>query len=108
MGRVMQGLVSDLATDPNLAREFRARVVALRVGEVRRLVERGIERGDLRTDTDVELIHELLLGPVYYRLLLSGAPLDERLAERVVDAVLPAFSPTAEPRRRVTARLRQA
>jgi AcrR family transcriptional regulator len=90
MGRVMQGLVSDLATDPGLARAFRERVVAMRVAEVRRVAERGIERGDLRPDTDVELLHELLFGPVYYRLLLSGAPLDDRLAERIVDAVLPA------------------
>jgi AcrR family transcriptional regulator len=92
MGRVMQGLVSELATDPELAGAFRRRVVAMRIAEARRLVERGIERGDLRADADVELFHELLFGPVYYRLLLSGAPLDKRLAERIVDAVLPAFA----------------
>ena len=92
MGRVMQGLVSDLAADPELARAFRSRVVAARVAEVRRLVERGIERGELRPDADLELVHELLFGPVYYRLLLSGAPLEPGLAERVVDAVLPAFA----------------
>jgi len=91
MGRVMQGLVSDLATDPGLAQAFRKRVVAMRVAEVRRLIERGIERGDLRPEADVELAHELLFGPVYYRLLLSGAPLEPGLAERIVDAVLPAF-----------------
>jgi hypothetical protein len=84
--------VSDLATDPDLARAFRERVVAVRVAEVNRIVRRGIERGDLRTDADVELFHELLFGPVYYRLFLSGAPLSEDLAERVVDAVLPGFA----------------
>jgi AcrR family transcriptional regulator len=92
MGRVMQGLVSDLATDPELARAFRERVVALRVAEVRRLLERGITRGDIRADVDVELAHELLFGPVYYRLLLSGAPLDKRLASRIVDAVMPVLA----------------
>ena len=92
MGRVMQGLVSDLANDRELATAFRERVVAARLSEVRRLVDRGIERGDLRPDTDYELAHELLFGPIYYRLLLSGAPLDGDLAARVVDAVLPAFS----------------
>jgi AcrR family transcriptional regulator len=91
MGRVMQGLVSDLATDPELARGFRERVVSMRVAEVKRLIERGIARGDIRPDADIELAHELLFGPVYYRLLLSGAPLDRKLAERIVDAVLPAF-----------------
>jgi len=93
MGRVMQGLVSDLAADPGLAKAFQERVVALRIAEADRLLARGIERGDLRADTDVELAHELLFGPVYYRLLLSGAPLDEGLAGRVVDAVMTAFKP---------------
>src|SRR3954451_90147 len=40
MGRVMQGLVSELAASPELARSFQERVVALRIGEVRRIVER--------------------------------------------------------------------
>jgi AcrR family transcriptional regulator len=93
----MQGLVSDLATEPELAWAFRDRVVAARVAEVRRLVDRGIARGDLRPDTDYELAHELLFSPVYYRLLLSGAPLDETVAGRVVDAFLRAFA--AGPRR---------
>jgi hypothetical protein len=38
------------------------------------------------------LANELLFGPVYYRLLLSGQPLGRDLAERVVTAVLPAFA----------------
>ena len=50
MGRVMRGIVSDLATDPDLGAAFRERVVALRLAEVRRLVERGVARGDLRPE----------------------------------------------------------
>jgi AcrR family transcriptional regulator len=93
MGRVMQGLVSELATNEDLSLAFRERVVALRVGEVRKIVQRGVERGELRPDTDVDLLHELLFGPVYYRLLLSGGPLDRKLPVRIVDAVLPGFAP---------------
>ena len=100
MGRVMQGLVSDLATDPDLAAAFRKQVVSMRVAEVRRLVELGIKRGDLRPDTDVELTHELLFGPVYYRLLLSGGKLDKDLAERIVDSVLPSIAAEASSRGR--------
>lgn len=92
MGRVMQGLVSDLATGGPLTTDFRERIVAARLAEVRRLVDRGIERGELREDVDYELVHDLLFGPVYYRLLLSGAPLSEDLAQRIVDAVLPSLA----------------
>src|SRR3954469_67785 len=95
IGRVMQGLVSDLASDPDRQRDFRERVVGARVVELQRVVERGIERGDVRPDADVDLMYELLLGPVYFRLLLSGAPLEDGLAQRLVDAVLPGFAPPA-------------
>jgi AcrR family transcriptional regulator len=104
MGRVMQGLVSELATNERLSSAFRERVVALRVAELRRLVDRGVERGELREDLDLALVHELLFGPIYYRLLLSGAPMDPAIAERLVDAVLPsmlvrAAGPAPERRR---------
>jgi AcrR family transcriptional regulator len=93
MGRVMQGLVSDLAVDAQLAAAFQERVVSVRAAEVSRLISRGIERGDLAPDTDQVLAHELLIAPLYYRLLLSGHPLDHAFAERVVDAMLRAFAP---------------
>jgi AcrR family transcriptional regulator len=89
MGPVMQGLVPELATDSELARAFRERVVALRLREVERLLRRGIERGELRADIDIGVTHELLFGAVYYRLFLSGEPLDRKLAARIVDGVLP-------------------
>lgn len=89
MGRVMQGLVSDFAANEELGEAFREQIVSLRLAEVRRLIHRAIERGELRSDVDAVLIHELLFGPVYYRLLLSGGKLDGRLATRIVDAVLP-------------------
>jgi AcrR family transcriptional regulator len=103
MGRVMQGLVSYLAADPAMAQAFRERAVQRRLAEARRLVDRGIERGDLRPDTDYELVHDLLFGPVYYRLLLSGAPLDRKLAQGVVAAVMSAFVSVSDapPERRV-------
>jgi Tetracyclin repressor-like, C-terminal domain len=82
MGRVMQGLVSEVATNPELGESVRDRVVGARLTEARRIVDRGIERGDVRTDIDYELAHELLFGPVYYRLLLSGGALDRGSSRR--------------------------
>jgi AcrR family transcriptional regulator len=94
MGRVMKGLVSDLATDPTLADAFRERVVALRLKEIHHLIERGTQRGDLRADADAELLHDLLFGAVYHRLLLSGRTLDHTYAEQVVDSMIASITPT--------------
>lgn len=93
MGRVIKGLVSDLATDPVLAQAFRERIVALRLEQLRHLLGRAAARGDVRPDVDPELLHDLLFGAVYHRLLLSGRPLDAGFAEQVVDSVLPSLRP---------------
>ncbi|MHC6594044.1 TetR/AcrR family transcriptional regulator [Arthrobacter sp. C152] len=92
LGRIMQGLVSEVAADVELAKTYRETVVAKRVREVTELVERGVERGELREGLDPELVTDLLLGPIYYRLFLSGERLDEEFSEQLVAAVYPAFA----------------
>ena len=101
-GPAMQGLISEIATEPELARVYREQVVEPRREQLRPVIERGISRGDLRPDTDLRLVHELLIGPILYRLLLSGPPLDRKLTTSLADAVLDSFAPTAKasPRRR--------
>jgi hypothetical protein len=38
----------------------------------------------------------LLVGPIFYRLLFSGAPLDRKLGPRLVDAILAGFAPRTD------------
>jgi AcrR family transcriptional regulator len=90
-GPAMQGLVSEIATEPELARVYREQVVEPRREQLRPVIERGIARGDLRPDADVRLVHELLVGPILYRLLLSGPPLDRKLTTSLIDAILDGF-----------------
>lgn len=52
------------------------------------VVQRGIERGDLRPDCDVRLLLEMLVAPIHVRLLLTGEPIDDGLAERLVEVAL--------------------
>src|SRR6478672_11012032 len=92
-GPAMQGLISQIATEPELARVYRERVVEPRREQLRPVIERGIARGDLRPGTDVRLVHELLVGPILYRLLLSGPPLNRKLSTSLADAGLDSFSP---------------
>src|SRR4029453_8696643 len=87
-GPAMQALVSVIASEPELARAYRERVVEPRRGQLAPVIERGLARGGLRPDPDVQLLHEFLLGPTFYRLLLSGGSLDRRLAARLVDGIL--------------------
>ena len=91
-GGVIEGLVSQIATDPHLAEIYRERMINVRLEEVKTIFDRGIERGDLDPDIDVRVAHELLVGPRFYRLLFSGYPLNKKHAAQVVDAVMKAYA----------------
>jgi len=90
-GPVIRALLSQIAINPALGDEFRATVVQSRRAEVARVIARGIDRGDLRADADVDVATELLVGPVYFRLMFGGV-LDLDFAERVVDSVLRGYA----------------
>jgi len=87
-GRILRGLISELAIDPELARGFREQVLARRIEASRVLLRRGIERGELRPDLDLEVAVDLLLGPIYYRSLMSGEPLTPAFIDRLVRSVM--------------------
>jgi AcrR family transcriptional regulator len=101
-GPVIRALLSQIAVNPALGDPFRAGVVDARRQEIRRVITRGVSRGDLRHDADPDMATELLVGPVYFRLMFGGE-LTQAFAERVVDAVLRGYAPPARARRSRTA-----
>jgi AcrR family transcriptional regulator len=86
-GPVIRALLSQIASNPSIGDPFRATVVEARRAEIAKVINRGIARGDLRKDADAEVATELLVGPVYFRLMFGGV-LDLDFAERVVDSVM--------------------
>jgi AcrR family transcriptional regulator len=90
-GPVIRALLSQIAINPALGDPFRATVVQSRREEIARMVARGIERGDLCPDADAEIATELLVGPVYFRLMFGGE-LNREFAERIVDNVLSGYA----------------
>lgn len=90
-GPVIRALLSQIAVNPTLGDPFRATVVQARRDEISRVIARGIARGDLRPDADPEVATELLVGPVYFRLMFGGE-LDLDFANQVVESVLRGFA----------------
>jgi AcrR family transcriptional regulator len=91
-GAVIRALVSQIAINPKLGDPFRATVVHARRTEIAKVVARGIARGDLRPDCAADVATELLVGPVYFRLIFGG-DLGDDFARTVSDAVYHAFEP---------------
>jgi AcrR family transcriptional regulator len=98
-GPVIRALLSQIAVNPTLGDPFRATVVQARRDEIGRVIARGIARGDLRPDADPAIATELLVGPVYFRLMFGG-DLDDAFAKRIVDAVLTGYGRPRKRRKR--------
>jgi AcrR family transcriptional regulator len=94
-GPVIRALLSQIAANPRLGDPFRATVVQARRDEIANVIARGIARGVLRPDADVDLATELLVGPVYFRLMFGGE-LSLEFANRVVDNVLQGYAAPPE------------
>ena len=95
---LLSGLVAAMTRSEPIARAVRTGFVGMRNDALRQVLARGVARGDLRAGVDVELVLDLLNGPLFYRYLLIGGEVDERLVRDVVSAVLRAFGPDVAER----------
>lgn len=94
---LLSGLVAPMARSTLIAAAVRTGFVASWRDAVRSVLTRAVRRGELRGDTDVELALDLLGGLPFYRSLITGTAIDERLARSLVRAVLRGFTPDVHP-----------
>ncbi|MFO0723364.1 MAG: TetR/AcrR family transcriptional regulator [Myxococcota bacterium] len=88
-GRLLAVVMAESQFDEELAAAFRERFVARRRDTLRKLLERGVERGQLRPDLDLELVMDLLFGVFWYRLLVGQrVPLSDAFVEKMVKLML--------------------
>ena len=93
LGRVAAGMSGEFARNPELAEDFRQRFLQPRRRMVADVLRRGVERGELRADLDLELVLDVLAGALYYRTHVSGGSVDERIVADLVDLLLDGLRP---------------
>ncbi|MFH9614573.1 TetR/AcrR family transcriptional regulator [Streptomyces pratensis] len=74
------------ATCDARAAEALHRFYAVRIEEWAGCVDAAVGRGELPVGTDAREVIRAVSAPLYYRLLASGDPLDETVADRAAEA----------------------
>lgn len=87
-GRSAAALIAAADPDTEIAKAFRHHVILRSREQVRALIVRAIDEGLVRADADIEVAVDLIVAPVFFRLLLGHGPNDEAFADSVVDHVL--------------------
>lgn len=92
-GRSVTLMLAAAEADSELAKAFRHRVILAGRDEGRRLLQRAIDDGTLRRGLDLDVVLDLLYGPVFFRVLVGHGALDARFADRVFDHAMKGLAP---------------
>jgi AcrR family transcriptional regulator len=98
LGDMMLSLMDAAQRDPELGRLVRAQAEQRRRFATS-VIQRAVERGDLDSDVDVDLLVTMLSGPLVYTKLVRRQRVTEELVAAVVDSVLACYAPTADAER---------
>jgi AcrR family transcriptional regulator len=87
-GTALSGLAAEAQLDPEFAREFQRVFIVPRKQGLVALLQRGVQRGELAPDTNLDVLADLIYGAKWYRFLLYPAPLDAAFAHEIVEIIL--------------------
>lgn len=91
---LLHNVFAQMKSHPMLWAEYHRTVIAPRRAAMLAAVGRAVEAGELRGDTDVELMDDLFLGPMLVRTIhRPDAPLPEDLADRVIRLLIEGLAP---------------
>jgi AcrR family transcriptional regulator len=96
LSRFAPRLLADVADEPEMLAIAQETVVTNDREMLGEIVRRGIMRGELRPDLDVDSAAELLHAPLIYRFLMSGGRLDAFRGSdfmRLIDTFLAGLAP---------------
>lgn len=92
-GSIFLEIIGEGQVDSGLAEAFRTRYIQPRRMEVRTILNRGLQRGELDKDLDIALCTDLIYGPIFYRLLVTGDRVDKSYVEQLVTHVFTGIRP---------------
>lgn len=87
-GAVCRALAGQAQHDPGVAARFRADFVTPQRNRDGAPFRRAQSRGELPDAMDIDLAVDQLVGPVYYRVLVTGQPVPPEFTDALVDQYL--------------------
>ncbi|MFE6621412.1 TetR/AcrR family transcriptional regulator [Streptomyces sp. NPDC008086] len=95
---LLHNVIAQMKSAPKIWDAYHAIVVEPRRRKQHAILRRGQANGELRTDLDVDVLNDMIFGPMLVRAVMRpDADLPEGLAAQMVDAVLEGLRPVSSP-----------
>jgi AcrR family transcriptional regulator len=88
VGRNITTMIASADNDSELAKAFRNHFVLARREEGRALLLQAVAGREIRQDTNVEVVLDMIYGAVFFRLLMGHAGLSDSLVKQLLKAAL--------------------
>jgi AcrR family transcriptional regulator len=95
-GAVFRALAGLAQHDADVAARLRAGYLGQQRDRDRLPLLRAVDRGQLPPETDIDLAVEQLVGPIYYRVLVTGQPVPREFTDRLADQFVDRICPPAD------------
>src|SRR6201997_2160909 len=95
-GRIVSAILAAGQSDKDVIEAFRERFLWPRRREAYRTLRRGIARGEVRKDADLDLLLDSLYGPIYMRFLIQHDRLTPHFVEQLCALVLRGARPLSQ------------
>jgi AcrR family transcriptional regulator len=99
-GRIVSAILGGGQSDRDLITAFRERFLWPRRREAYATLQRGIERGELKKNVDMDLLLDSLYGPIYMRFLIRHDKLTPEFVDHLCELVLTGAHPSQNVRAR--------
>jgi AcrR family transcriptional regulator len=87
-GKIVAGLIAEGQSEPAIRQAFFDRWVGPRRAATIVDLQRGKDAGELRSDTEAELLNDAIFGAIYYRFLLGLGPFTRRFGAELVEQAI--------------------
>jgi AcrR family transcriptional regulator len=88
MGRNVAIMIAAASQETELSKSFRNHFILARREEGRQMLDDALAAGELRRSISMEVALDMIYGPIFYRLLMGHAPLEDAFTDAVLEHAL--------------------
>ncbi|MCG7337570.1 TetR/AcrR family transcriptional regulator C-terminal ligand-binding domain-containing protein [Sporosarcina sp. ACRSM] len=85
VGRSMMTVITE---EKDIAAEFLTAYLTPRRAETKKMLQAGIDKGEIRDDLDFDVVLDMLYGPIYFNFILCNRIPDQTYIEKLVRQVM--------------------
>ncbi|MDA8416523.1 MAG: TetR/AcrR family transcriptional regulator [Betaproteobacteria bacterium] len=87
-GKVVREMIALGQSDPETKNLFIEGYLMPRRNLAKEVLQRAIDQGELKSRIDLEIIVDMLYGPIFHRMLTGHAPIDDNYVNSIISSLL--------------------